>query len=59
MNTELQRVVITGSLLYSAYLAYTCPCPTICSCHLDAFLVATGLPVGIVLYYNILAPPKT
>ena len=56
MNTEVQRLAITGSLLYSAYLAYTCPCPTICACKLDAFLISVAIPVGIVLYYNLVMP---
>ena len=56
MNTEVQRLAITGSLLYSAYLAYTCPCATICACKLDAFLISVAIPVGIVLYYNVVMP---
>ena len=56
MNTEVQRFVITGGLLYSAYMAWSCPCPTICECNLNAFLTSVAIPVGIVLYYNVLAP---
>jgi len=51
-STEFQRYVITGGLLSAAYLAYTCPCPTICSCHLDRFFLYTAVPLGIVIYYN-------
>ena len=52
MNTEQQRIVITGGLLTAAYIAYTCPCGTICACHLDRFFLFTAIPMGIVIYYN-------
>ena len=52
MNTEAQRILITGSLLYGAYLAWKCPCDTICACQIDAFLLSVAVPVGIVLYHT-------
>jgi len=52
--TVAVRYAITGSLLYGAYIAYTCPCSTVMSCHQNEFYAATGGPLVITLLLNYL-----
>ena len=55
---ETERLIITGSLLFGAYTTWFCPCgdPTtgegLLSCHLPEIIVATALPLGLVIYIN-------
>lgn len=55
---EMQRLLITSSLLAGAYITYTCPCGNpitgegLLSCHLNQFFLATTIPLAIVLYVN-------
>ena len=52
-TTEIQRYAITGSLLYAAWTAYTCPCrDPFLSCHYQEFAVATAVPLLFVLLIN-------
>jgi len=51
-ETELQRLIITSSLLGAAYVAWNCPCDTIPSCHLTQFLTLAGFPIAYALYIN-------
>ena len=53
-TTEIQRYVITGSLLAAAYTAWTCPCKDpFLNCHLKEFVALTTLPLAMVLYVNL------
>jgi hypothetical protein len=54
---EIDRYVITGCLLYGAFLTMKCPCGQpdgkgFLSCHQNQFLLAVGIPVAICLYEN-------
>ena len=54
-TTEIQRYVITGSLLAAAYTAWTCPCKDpFLNCHLKEFVALTTLPLAMTLYVNLL-----
>ena len=55
---EMERLLITSSLAYGAYVAWNCPCgdPTtgqgFMSCHLPQIILATSVPLGLILYLN-------
>jgi len=54
---EVERLIITSSLLYAAYTAWTCPCGDdngkyFLSCHLPQFYIATTVPIAIAAYVN-------
>lgn len=52
-KTEIERLLITSSLLAGAYTAYTCPCKDpFLSCHNKEFLAFVGLPLIYVFYIN-------
>jgi hypothetical protein len=52
-DNEIQRYAITGSLLFAAWTAYTCPCKNpFLSCHVTEFALLTGLPLAFVLLIN-------
>jgi hypothetical protein len=46
------RVALTGSLLYAAYTAWTCPCERACECKLTSFMLSAGLPLVYVVMVN-------
>lgn len=49
----IERVLLTGGLLYGAYITATCPCyPNIVSCHMTEFMLTAGLAVGYVVVIN-------
>lgn len=50
--TMVARYGIVGSLLYGAYIAYSCPCSTLMSCHQSAFYAAAGAPLALTLLLN-------
>ena len=53
-NAEVQRYIITESLLAAAYTAWTCPCKDpFLNCHLKEFVAMTSLPLAIALYVNL------
>lgn len=50
---EMQRMLITSSLLIGAYTAYTCPCKDpFLSCHIKEFSLVVGLPLIYAIYIN-------
>lgn len=50
---ELQRFLITSSLLAGAYITYTCPCKDpFLSCHVKEFSLVVALPLLYVIYIN-------
>jgi hypothetical protein len=50
---EVQRMLITSSLLAGAYIAYTCPCKNpFLSCHIKEFGLFVGLPLVYAIYLN-------
>ena len=55
---EMERLLITSSLAYGAYVAWNCPCGNVetgegfMSCHLPHIILATGVPLGLILYLN-------
>jgi len=50
--TTAVRYAITASMLYGAYIAYTCPCQTVMSCHQQQFYAAAGAPIFITALLN-------
>jgi hypothetical protein len=50
MNGALRYAMI-GSLLYSSYLVAKCPCDKPVECQKTSFLVATLVPVAVVLFF--------
>jgi hypothetical protein len=57
-HLELERLIITSSLLYGAYTTFYCPCGNkttgegLLSCHLPQILSSVGLPLIMILYIN-------
>jgi len=50
---ELNRWIITGSLLTAAYITATCPCkPFILSCHQNEFFGLVGFSLAYTYYIN-------
>lgn len=49
---EAARYSITASLLYSAYIVYTCPCAAPVACRQTAFYWLTATPVAAVWLLN-------
>jgi hypothetical protein len=55
---ELERIVLTSSLVYGAFTVWFCPCGDpqtgqgLMSCHLPQIIMATALPLGMILYIN-------
>lgn len=50
---EIQRFLITSSLLAGAMISYTCPCKNpFLSCHVKEFSLVVGLPLLYVIYIN-------
>lgn len=50
---EVQRYVLTGSLLFAAYTIYTCPCkPVLGSCHFNEIMLSIGMPLALFTYIN-------
>ena len=54
---EIERIIITSSLAYATYTAFTCPCGTtngenFLVCHLNEFITAISVPLVIALYVN-------
>jgi hypothetical protein len=46
---EVKRLLVTGSLLYATWTAWTCPCVNYLECHQTPFLLATGVPIALVV----------
>jgi hypothetical protein len=46
--TEVERLAITGSLLYASYITFTCPCEPLLGCHKAEFMLSVGLPLGYI-----------
>jgi len=51
MNEPI-KLVLAGSLVYAAWVMWSCPCDRACECKLLPFVVATGVPLGYVLWDN-------
>jgi len=55
---ETERIIITSSLLFGAYTTWFCPCGDpisgegLLSCHFSEFVVATAVPLALVIYLN-------
>jgi hypothetical protein len=49
---EPTRLVLTASLLYSAFLIWKCPCEKLCACQLTEFYTATLVPLAVITYAN-------
>ena len=55
---ELERIVITSSLLYGAFTTWFCPCgdsktgKNLLSCHLSEAVLSIGMPLALILYVN-------
>ena len=46
MNTELQRIVLLGTLGYTFYMVASCPCKDMGICKKEQFLALTAVPFG-------------
>ena len=52
-NTEVVRYGMTASLLYGAFIVYTCPClDPFLNCHYRDFMLAAGAPVLLCVLLN-------
>jgi len=59
MNTlEMERYLITSSLAFAAITTWYCPCgnpqtgENFLSCHLQQVVLATAVPLIVILYVN-------
>ena len=51
INT-LGKIVIGSALAYAAYVAFTCPCKILLSCHLTQMYTAILIAVLGMLFFN-------
>ena len=55
---EVERLIIASSLAYGALTVWYCPCGNpstgegFMSCHLPHIILATTLPLGLIIYLN-------
>jgi hypothetical protein len=54
-RAEIVRYYTTASLLAAAYVAYNCPCGTICECKLNTFYLLAATPVAVIYIHNLKA----
>ena len=49
LSLEVKRYLVTGSLLYATWTAWSCPCANYLECHKTQFFFATGIPIALTL----------
>ena len=49
---QIKKILVASSLVYAAYEAYVCPCKPNLGCHYTEFLLATGIPLALVVFEN-------
>jgi hypothetical protein len=47
---QVKRYLVTGSMLYATWTAWTCPCANYLECHKTQFLLATGVPIALAVF---------
>ena len=55
-GNEVLRWAVTGALLYSAYVTWTCPCDPLLGCHYATFMTLTLGSAAAVAAWNCLEP---
>ena len=50
MNRDVQRVILLGSLGYTAYIIATCPCEAMGYCKKEQFLAVASLPFAFAVW---------
>ena len=50
MNSDVQRVLILGSLGYTAYIIATCPCEAMGYCKKEQFLAVASIPFAFAVW---------
>jgi hypothetical protein len=52
-SAEIVRYYTTASLLAAAYVAFNCPCGTICECKLNLWYALAATPVAVISFHNL------
>jgi hypothetical protein len=52
MTDDPITIALSASLLYGSYTMVSCPCKVPCRCKYWSFVLATGVPLGYVIYKN-------